>query len=136
MAIRVTLAIQETLEQQVVKVIRGMTVPKAIQAKRVQVVEPQSLLCQPKHHQQNKFVSVTTHQLLGETHELRNHTVDYSDLDFGRRTSQLATQQELGLWAEWWYWPDRAHYRGVVGHGADLTRIVACAVQIGELCVG
>jgi phage tail sheath protein FI len=57
MAILVAQAIQETLEQRVVKVIRGMTVPKAIQAKRVQAAEPQSLLSRPKHHQQNKFAS-------------------------------------------------------------------------------
>lgn len=67
---------------------------------------------------------------------LRNHTVDYFDLDTGRRTPELVTQQELGLWTQWWYWADRAYYRGAVDDGADLTLIATCAAQIGELCVG
>jgi hypothetical protein len=133
MATRVTQAI---LVRLAAKVIRGMMAPKVIQVKLAQVVGPQSLLCQPKHHQQNKFASVNTPQTLGENHELRNHTVDYFDLDIGRRTSELAAQQELGLWTQWRYWAGRAHYCGVVGDGTDLTLITSCNVQIGELCVG
>jgi hypothetical protein len=66
-----------------------------------------------------------TCQTLGETHELRNHTVDNFDLDIGGRAPELAAQQKLGLRAQWRCWADRAHYRGAVGYGADLTRITS-----------
>jgi hypothetical protein len=96
MAILVAQAIQETLEQRVAKAIRVTMVPRAIQVKLA--VGLPSLLCQPKRHQQNKSVPDMTHQPLGETYELRNHTVDYFDLDTGRRITKLAAQQGLGLW--------------------------------------
>jgi hypothetical protein len=133
MATQVTQAILALLAA---KEIREMTVPKVRPERLAQAVELQSLLCQPKHHQQNKFAIGITPQTLGESHELRNHTVDYFDLDIGRRTSKLAAQQELGLWTQWRYWANRAHHCGVVGDGTDLTFITSCNMQIGELCVG
>lgn len=59
-------------------------------------------------------------KLRGEPHELGNHTVDHFDSDVDRCHSELAAQQELGLWTQRRVGIGRDHHSDPALNGATV----------------